>query len=135
MVALKKNYLMLVVFVVISVMMSSMVSYAEMKTIEGKITGLNCVLFNYTCPIDKADPMLSIEKEFVLVTADGEYYLMPNIGLGLKARYALEVVEVVGDVNPRYKAIMVKKLIVKGKVVWTPELEEEMSKKIRPFMP
>ncbi|MHB8843054.1 MAG: hypothetical protein ACYC56_14915, partial [Candidatus Aquicultor sp.] len=74
---------------------------AEMMTITGKMTGLTCLIQGYVCPIDKADPMINLERDFVVVTASGDYYFLSNIGLGLKGKYALEVVEVTGDVKPK----------------------------------
>ncbi|MGA3085730.1 MAG: hypothetical protein ABSE95_13195 [Thermodesulfobacteriota bacterium] len=100
---------------------------ANAQTITGKLTGLTCLIQGYICPIDKADPMINLEKDFVVVTASGDYYFLTNIGLGLKGKYALQVVEVTGDVNPKYKTVMVKSLKVDGKVVWDAAWEEKMS--------
>ena len=74
--------------------------------------------------------MIGVERDFVLVTASGDYYFMPNLGLGIKARHALEVVTVTGDVNAKYKSIKVDKLMVGGKTVWDREAEEEMLKQL-----
>ena len=106
---------------------------ANAETITGKLTGLTCLVQGYICPIDKADPMINLEKDFVVVTASGNYYFLTNIGLGLKARHALEVVEVTGDVNPMYKTMMVKELKVGGKVVWDQEAENSMMRKFNYF--
>jgi len=101
-------------------------------TIKGKLEGLTCLLKGYMCPIDKADPMINLEKDFVLVTADGKYYYLSNIGLGLKARHALEVVEATGKINPKYNSMTVEKLSVGGKEVWSKAAEEEMMKTLQP---
>lgn len=104
---------------------------ANAETITGKLEGLTCLVQGYICPIDKADPMINLEKDFVVVTASGNYYFLTNIGLGLKARHALEVVEVTGDVNPKYKTVMVKTLKVGGRVVWDQEMENSMMQEMR----
>jgi hypothetical protein len=102
------------------------------ETIKGKLEGLTCLLKGYICPIDKADPMINLEKDFVVVTADGKYYYLSNIGLGLKARHALEVVEVSGKINEKYKTMTVDTLSVGGKVVWSKKAEEEMMRTLQP---
>jgi len=86
------------------------------------------------CPVDKADPMINLEKDFVVVTASGDYYFLSNIGLGLKGKYALETVEITGDVNKKYKSINVKTIKFKGKVVWSQQMEDTMGKSF-PFTP
>jgi hypothetical protein len=116
---------LLVVFLLIPLVVNA-------DTIKGKLEGLTCLLKGYICPLDKADPMINLEKDFVVVTADGKYYYLSNIGLGLKARHALEVVEATGQVNDKYKSMTVDTLSVGGKVVWSKAAEEEMMKTLQP---
>jgi len=116
---------LLVVFLLIPLVVNA-------ETIKGKLEGLTCLLKGYICPLDKADPMINLEKDFVVVTADGKYYYLSNIGLGLKARHALEVVEVTGEINEKYKSMTVDTLSVGGKVTWSKKAEEEMMKMIQP---
>ena len=116
---------LLVVFLLIPLVVNA-------DTIKGKIEGLSCLLKGYLCPLDKADPMINLEKDFVLVTADGKYYYLSNIGLGLKARHALEVVEATGKINPKYNSMTVDTLSVGGKVVWSKAAEEEMMRTLQP---
>ncbi len=106
---------------------------ANADTITGKVTGLTCLVQGFICPIDKADPMINLEKDFVVVTASGDYYFLSNIGLGLKGKYALETIEVTGDVNKKYKSINVKSIKYKGKVVWSQQMEDAMGKQF-PFV-
>jgi hypothetical protein len=116
---------LLIVFLLIPLVVNA-------DTIKGKLEGLTCLLKGYICPLDKADPMINLEKDFVVVTADGKYYYLSNIGLGLKARHALEVVEVTGKINEKYKSMTVDTLSVGGKVTWSKKAEEEMMKMIQP---
>ena len=116
---------LLVVFLLIPLVVNA-------DTIKGKLEGLTCLLKGYMCPIDKADPMINLEKDFVLVTADGKFYYLSNIGLGLKARHALEVVEATGKINPKYNSMTVDTLSVGGKEVWSKAAEEEMMRTIQP---
>ena len=116
---------LLVVFLLIPLVVNA-------DTIKGKLEGLNCLLKGYICPLDKADPMINLEKDFVVVTADGKYYYLPNIGLGLKGRHALEVVEATGKVNEKYKSMTVDTLSVGGKVVWSQKAQDEMMRQLQP---
>jgi hypothetical protein len=117
--------LLLVVFLLIPLVVNA-------DTVKGKLEGLTCLLKGYICPLDKADPMINLEKDFVVVTADGKYYYLSNIGLGLKARHALEVVEATGKINPKYMSMTVESLSVGGKVVWSQKAQDEMMKAIQP---
>jgi hypothetical protein len=76
--------------------------------------------------------MISLEKDFVVVTADGKYYYLTNVGLGLKGKYALETVEVTGKINPKYNSMVVETMTVKGKTVYSQKAIEEMMKTLQP---
>ncbi len=128
MINFKKYCLFLVVLVVL--MVCALAASAEMATVTGKITGYTCLTKGYICPIDKADPMINLETDFVLVTAKGDYYFMPNISVGLKARHALEVVTVTGTVNAKYKSIMVNTMSVGGKEVYSKAAEDRLKQEI-----
>ncbi|MBI4764711.1 MAG: hypothetical protein HY787_08910 [Deltaproteobacteria bacterium] len=118
---------------VLALLLVPVFANAEMMTVTGKVTGLTCLVQGFICPVDKADPMINLEKDFVVVTASGDYYFMSNIGLGLKGKYALETIEVSGDVNKKYKSIRVKTIKYKGKVVWSQDMESAMEKQF-PFV-
>jgi hypothetical protein len=128
MINFKKFCLFLVVLV--ALMVSALVANAEMVTVTGKVTGYTCLMQGFVCPIDKADPMINLEKDFVLVTASGEYYFLPNISVGLKARHALEVVTVTGNLNAKYKSIMVNTMSVGGKQVYSKDAEDRLKEEI-----
>jgi hypothetical protein len=126
---IKKQSLLAAVLLVVFLMIPLVVNA---ETVKGKLEGLTCLLKGYVCPLDKADPMINLEKDFVVVTGDGKYYYLSNIGLGLKARHALEVVEATGKINDKYMSMTVDTLSVGGKVVWSKQAEEEMMKAIQP---
>ena len=126
---IKKQTLVPAVLLVIFLLIPLVVNA---DTIKGKLEGLTCLLKGYICPLDKADPMINLENDFVLVAADGKYFYLSNIGLGLKARHALEVVEATGKVNEKYMSMMVETLSVGGKVVWSKQAEEEMMRTLQP---
>jgi len=126
---IKKQTLLPAILLVIFLLVPLVVNA---DTIKGKLEGLTCLLKGYICPIDKADPMINLEKDFVVVTADGKYYYLSNIGLGLKARHALEVVEATGKVNPKYMSMTVEELKVGGKVVWSQKAQDEMMRTLQP---
>jgi hypothetical protein len=126
---IKKHTLLPAVLLVLFLLIPLVVNA---DTIKGKMEGLTCLLKGYICPLDKADPMINLEKDFVVVTADGKYYFLSNIGLGLKAKYALQVVEATGKINEKYKSMVVDTLSVGGKVVWSKKAEEDMMKTLQP---
>ncbi len=99
--------------------------YANAGTITGKLNGHECAHAGMSCPIDRLDPHIALESDFVLVMPDGDYYFLPNLSRDIKARHVLEDVQVTGDVNPKYHTIKVKELKVKSgsgfKTIWTQE--------------
>ncbi len=124
----KKNipHLILSVALLCAMLLIPLSANAEMKTITGTLTGFTCFVQGYTCPLDKKDPMLALENDFVLVTPEGNHYFLTNLGLSLKASHALETITVTGDVDERYKSIKVKELKVEDKVVWSQEMQDEL---------
>ncbi len=107
---------------------------ANAESIAGKMNGLNCAITGYVCPIDKRDPMVALEADFVVQKPDGEYYLIPNIDRAVKARYALEEVVVTGKVNPQYRTIQADTLAVTQngatQVVWSQEAQEQLRREL-----
>jgi hypothetical protein len=97
-------------------------------TIEGKMNGIHCATEGDTCPLDRLDPHIALEPDFVVQQPDGQYYLIINLDRAVKARYVLDDVRVTGEVNPKYNAVNAQKLEVKKegsyKTVWTLELQE-----------
>lgn len=100
---------------------------AETITFTGKLNGLECAIAGDVCPIDKLDPHLALESDFVLQKADGTHYLLPNVPRDTKVRYVLEDVQVTGDLNQKYNAIKVDEFQVRRnsayKTVWSQELQ------------
>jgi hypothetical protein len=131
----KINRYLLFLVVLGVVLTQALVVDAAMVTVTGKLTGLSCLIKGYICPLDKADPMIGLEKDFVLVTADGDHYFLPNVGLGIKGRHALETVTVTGDLNPKFKAITVSSISAGGKEVWSLAAQQEMEKNLKMVTP
>lgn len=75
--------------------------------------------------------MIGLERDFVLVTATGDYYFLSNVALGIKARHVLETVEVTGDLNPKYKAMVVTSMKVGVKEVWSLAAQQEMEDRLK----
>jgi hypothetical protein len=78
---------------------------ANAATIEGKLNGVHCALEGDTCPIDRLDPHIALEQDFVVQQSNGDYYFIINLDRAVKARYVLEDVKVTGDVNDQYSSI------------------------------
>jgi len=114
----------------IFMLMLPLTASAAMETVTGKIQGLTCVTAGYICPIDQADPMVALERDFVLTVESGDFYLLPNLDRALKARYVLQEVTVKGFMDEKYRSMDVAELIVDGKVVWSLEREREMRERL-----
>jgi len=93
----------------------------------GKLNGHGCAHDGTSCPVDRLDPHLAIEQDFVLMASDGNYYFLPNLGRDTKARYVLQDVKVMGEKHARYNSIKVTDFQVKRggswKTVWSPQLQ------------
>lgn len=92
-------------------------------TFTGKINGHGCAHAGTSCPIDRLDPHVVLESDFVLQKADGDYMFMPNIPHSVKVRHVLSDAEVTGELNPRYQSIDVNELWVGGKIVWSKAMQ------------
>ena len=97
---------------------------------QGTIQGLRCATEAKVCPVDMEDPLVGLEKSFVLVTKDGSWYLLPNLDRAILARHVIQRVFVEGEKSPKYKAITVQSLKVwkdnKWKEVWSVEMEKKL---------
>ncbi len=104
-----------------------LVASAATQTVEGKINGLRCATQGIICPIDKLDPMIAAEEDFVVQLPDGSFYYIHNLDRAVKARYVLDEVKITGDVVDKYRSIDASKLEVKRdgqyKTVWSPALQ------------
>ena len=105
-----------VIAVVASVVLlgfSAVASAAEsMAAVEGTVSGYTCVVLGKACPVDREDPVIAAENVFVVVKADGGYYLVPNIDRAILARHLTEKVRVKGAVDDKYRSIQANSLEV-----------------------
>jgi hypothetical protein len=103
-------------------------------TVEGKIQGLQCVLGGKLCPVDNQDPHIAAEKNFVVVTGPGSYYLIPNLDRAVLARHLMSTVRISGEKSSKYKTIKADKFEVfmdgKWKTAWTQELENDQRRQL-----
>jgi hypothetical protein len=107
---------------------------AGAATVEGKMNGISCAVAGVFCPIDKADPLVALESDFVVQQPDGIFYIIPNVDRAVKARVVLEDVQVSGDVNDQYKSITADQIQVKRggewKTVWSQEMQDELRQQL-----
>jgi len=107
---------------------------AGAATVEGKMNGISCAVAGVFCPIDKADPLVALESDFVLQQPDGSFYIIPNVDRAVKARVVLEDVQVSGDVNDQYKSITADQIQVRRdgewKTVWSQEMQEDLRQQL-----
>ena len=127
------RYIMITLLVLTAMAPAMPVTANTAKTFEGWMQGYNCVTHGHKCPIDRLDPHLMLEPDFVLLLDDGDYFLLPNIVRIVKAKYIHKPIRVIGDVNPKYRAIDVDKLQVKDgnsyKTVWSKKMMMDEWKK------
>ena len=69
------------------------------ETFEGTIQGANCFINGINCAEDKKDPLLCMERNFILVTADNEYFFLSNLVRSLTKRCYKQNVKVTGKRN------------------------------------
>jgi hypothetical protein len=101
-------------------------------SVTGSIQGFSCVTQGKVCPIGMEDPMIAAENVFVLLVdaAKGDYYFVPNVDRGILARHINEQVTVNGTVNAKMKSIKASDITIKGKKVWSVDLEDKIYKDI-----
>ncbi len=97
-------------------------------SLTGSIQGFNCVTQGKVCPIGMEDPVIAAENVFVLLVdaAKGEYYFVPNVDRAILARHINETVTIDGTVNAKMKSIKAKEISIKGKKVWSIDLEDKI---------
>ena len=76
---------------------ATLVSAGEKVELEGIIQGAKCTHYQVECFND--DNHIALEPDFVLVIPSGEYYFMPNLNRGVKARHAYKNVRVHGELR------------------------------------
>lgn len=106
-------------------LLGSTAAMAATGSISGKINGHGCAHHGQTCPVDRLDPHLALEPDFVVQQANGEYYFMSNLPRTTKVRYALMDVTVSGDIDDRHRNIVVDEFVVNGKTVWSRKQQQE----------
>ena len=96
----KKNGLWLTPIYILSCLSLIMTTSAfagKSRTWEGTIQGLFCTHYKLPCPQNDLDMYIELENDFVLVTSDGQHYLLPNLNLLIKARYLTDQVRITGQ--------------------------------------
>lgn len=94
------------------------------ETFSGKINGHNCAHAGTSCPVDRLDPHVALEPDFVLQKSDGDYMFLSNVPRSVKVRHALSSAEVKGTLNQKYQSIDVDELRIGGKVVWSKAMQQ-----------
>lgn len=107
-------------------------SLAGADTLTGRIVGHHCAHEGTTCPIDKLDPHIVLERDFVLVDGDS-YYFMPNLPRDVKIRHVLDRVTIEGSVDSKFNVLTVDALMVDGrsKPVWSAKMQAEVQQTFR----
>lgn len=67
--------------------------------IEGKIKGASCVINGTVCPESSKDPRLVLERDFVLVTGNGDYFFLSNVNRLVKEGLVNKDVKITGKIR------------------------------------
>lgn len=123
---MKRDWLFLmVVFALVAVPVSALAG-----TVEGTVQGFSCVTEGKVCPVGKEDPMIAVEKVFVVLEKGGKYYFVPNLDRGVLARHINQMVRVTGKVSAKYPSIKAEKLeYMQGgawKTGWSFQMQREL---------
>ncbi len=109
-------------------------AFAGSGSIVGTVQGFHCITMGKTCPVGQEDPVVSAERIFVILTATGNYYFIPNLDRAQLARHIAEKVRVSGDINSKYKSIRAKKFEAlkngKWKTVWSQESQDQIDEEL-----
>ncbi len=101
------------------------------ESVEGTIQGFNCVTNGKTCPVGKEDPVIATERIFVLFTADGTYYFVPNLDRAILARHIARPVRIAGALNAKYRSITAESLETmidnEWRTSWSKEMQRDVS--------
>ena len=138
---MKKSSIITKLVTVAATLLGSVVLFAatvQAETIEGKLNGLECASHGEQCPIDRLDPHLAFERDFVVQTADGKYYFITNVDRAVKVRHVLKMVRVKGTVSTKFDAINASELWVKEggdfKIMWSTAMQEEERRRMRGYI-
>ena len=97
------------------------------ETFTGRINGHSCAHGGTTCPLDRLDPHLALERDFVLQGADGHYVFLTNVPRDTKVRHVLKQARVTGKLDDRYNTLVVDEFQIKEagafKTVWTQQAQ------------
>ena len=104
------------------------ITSAQAADFSGKINGHGCAHAGMTCPVDRLDPHIALEPDFVLQQPDGDYLFLVNVPRSTKLRYVLEDVKVTGDLNKKYNSVTVDEFMVQRdgryKTIWSQKAQE-----------
>ncbi len=93
---------------------------------EGTIQGYHCVTTGKTCPLGKEDPMIAVERIFVLYTDQDTYYFISNLDRAILARHFRERVRITGEVNKKFRSLKADIFEVKYEDAWKETWSREM---------
>ena len=104
--------------VVLMLALSPLVAFAAETQLEGSVQGFTCVTQGKTCPVGKEDPMAGVERVFVLLTGDNDYYFIPNVDRAILARHLNERIRVSGELSSKYKSMEATKIEYMKNGMW-----------------
>ena len=101
---------------------------------EGSIQSFTCITQGKVCPVGKEDPMIAVERVFVLHVKAGEYYFIPNVDRAIMARHLNQLVKVEGEKSASFNSIKATEIYVMedGKWVknWSQDWQDQIYEEI-----
>ncbi|MFH0727425.1 MAG: hypothetical protein V2B19_13935 [Pseudomonadota bacterium] len=98
-------------------------------TLEGIVQGYGCVTVEKLCAVDRMDPRLTAERNFVVIAKDGTPYFITNVDSAILAENILNQIRITGDVNGKYKTVEADKVELfnngRWNEVWSMKMEKE----------
>ena len=108
---------------------SGSVYAAERSTVSGFVNGYECATIGERCPVDNADPRITLQSGFVVQQADGSFHLMTGVPRDVQVRAVNERVQVTGNIHERYRTVEVEEFKVRRGVsyatVWSQDIQRQ----------
>ena len=99
--------------------LSPMVAFAaEKPNLKDLSRDYTCVTQGKVCPVGKEDPIAGVERVFVLLTGDNNYYFVPNVDRAILARHLNERIRMTGELSDKFKSIEATKIEYMKKGMW-----------------
>jgi hypothetical protein len=92
----------------------------QAEIFSGKLNGYDCARAGITCPLDRNDPHVALERDFVLQLQSGDYLFLTNLPRDIKLKHVLKDVQIYGKRHAKFESVDVDELRIKKGDKWQP---------------